>query len=89
MSAGNSPKILVVDDNRTNRLVLEKRLEAEGYEIASAEDGQIALEMVLGKNGDGAHNEIIMTAATKITSMVCLEWFRWRRETVNGIELKN
>ena len=35
----NAKKILVVDDNRTIRLLLEKRLSAEGYRVVTAGDG--------------------------------------------------
>ncbi len=42
-------RILVVDDNRVNRLVLEKRLEDEGYEVRSASGGEEAIE-ALGLN---------------------------------------
>lgn len=39
-------KILVVDDVATNREVLEQMLEGEGYEIAQAPSGEIALKIV-------------------------------------------
>ena len=38
--------LLVVDDNDTNRDVLSRRLEREGYRISTAENGRQALEMV-------------------------------------------
>ena len=38
--------LLVVDDNETNRDVLSKRLEMQGYTIETAPDGARALEMV-------------------------------------------
>jgi CheY-like chemotaxis protein len=37
-------KILVVDDNRTIKLLLEKRLTAEGYRVVTASDGKEGLE---------------------------------------------
>ena len=55
MSSGSPSRILVVDDNRTNRLVLEKRLEAEGYLVSTAEDGKKALEMTMGGDESGEH----------------------------------
>jgi adenylate cyclase len=37
------PRILIVDDNETNRCILVARLRAEGYETREAEDGERAL----------------------------------------------
>jgi signal transduction histidine kinase len=39
-------KILVVDDNRVNRLTLSRSLEAEGHQVALAEEGQQALDLL-------------------------------------------
>src|ERR1700730_16660815 len=38
-------RILVVDDNETNRDILEARLTANGYEVLHAGDGEEALAM--------------------------------------------
>jgi CRP/FNR family transcriptional regulator, cyclic AMP receptor protein len=40
---GDGKKILVVDDNRTIKLLLEKRLAAEGYSVVTASDGKEGL----------------------------------------------
>ena len=40
------PRILIVDDNETNRCLLTARLGAEGYETMEAEDGERALAVV-------------------------------------------
>ena len=37
------PRILIVDDNETNRCLLTARLGAEGYETVEAENGERAL----------------------------------------------
>ena len=37
------PRILIVDDNETNRCILVARLGAEGYETTEAQDGETAL----------------------------------------------
>ena len=37
------PRILIVDDNETNRCLLDTRLGAEGYETTEAENGEKAL----------------------------------------------
>ncbi len=39
-------RILVVDDNETNRDILEARLKANGYEVLHADDGEKALAAV-------------------------------------------
>ena len=41
-----SARLLVVDDNKVNRLLLARSLELQGHRIASAENGRIALEML-------------------------------------------
>ena len=40
------PRILIVDDNETNRCLLTARLGAEGYETREAENGERALAVV-------------------------------------------
>jgi adenylate cyclase len=40
------PRILIVDDNETNRDILATRLKANGYETLQAADGEQALRMV-------------------------------------------
>ncbi len=39
----NPPRILAVDDIPTNLDILRMRLEAQGYEVVTAEDGEEAL----------------------------------------------
>jgi len=41
-----SARLLVVDDNKVNRLLLTRSLELQGHSIASAENGRVALEML-------------------------------------------
>jgi len=43
------PKILVVDDERSHRQMIEAVLAAEGYEIAQADNGQAAIDAVAEK----------------------------------------
>ena len=38
--------VLVVDDSRTNRSVLARRLEQQGHRVESAENGRQALDML-------------------------------------------
>lgn len=42
----NTYHVLVVDDNRVNRLKLVRALKPEGYDISEASGGQEALEML-------------------------------------------
>lgn len=42
----DSTRILVVDDNEMNRDVLSRRLEKQGYTVVTAEDGQVALDLL-------------------------------------------
>ena len=46
-ASGSKKKILVVDDHEDNVEVLRARLEARGYEVEGAMDGQSALDTVL------------------------------------------
>jgi two-component system chemotaxis response regulator CheY len=46
------PKILVVDDSPTIRKFISIALKIKGYEILSAEDGMIALELLPNENID-------------------------------------
>ncbi|MCI0526229.1 MAG: response regulator, partial [Nitrospira sp.] len=45
-------KILVVDDDARNILILSERLKASGYEVVAAHDGQEALERARNENPD-------------------------------------
>jgi CheY-like chemotaxis protein len=40
------PKILVVDDDADFQVIMRRMLEAEGYDVATAENGDQALEVV-------------------------------------------
>lgn len=42
--SGESARLLVVDDNKVNRLLLARSLEQQGHRVASAENGRIALD---------------------------------------------
>src|SRR6266700_600089 len=43
---GWTARLLVVDDNKVNRLLLMRSLELQGHTVASAENGRVALEML-------------------------------------------
>src|SRR5688572_25904611 len=46
------PRLLVVDDNETNRDILDARLRTQGYEILQAADGEEAIAAVADHNPD-------------------------------------
>jgi diguanylate cyclase (GGDEF)-like protein len=51
-ASGEPPRILVVDDHEDNVELLRARLEARGYRVAAAMDGQEALDSVLAAPPD-------------------------------------
>jgi DNA-binding response OmpR family regulator len=52
--------ILVVDDDSTNRLLLATNLQAEGYAVDMAEDGEQALDMLHAKDFDVVLLDLLM-----------------------------
>jgi CheY-like chemotaxis protein len=58
--ADEQPLILVVDDNEMNRDMLSRRLERQGYQIAIAENGAQALDMMRAKPYDLVLLDIMM-----------------------------
>ena len=53
-------QILVVDDNRMNRLKLSRSLEQQGHTVGLAEDGQQGLDMLRARPFDVVLLDIIM-----------------------------
>src|ERR1700710_2092600 len=54
------PRILIVDDNETNRDIIVARLEAHGYETLQAADGQEALTAVTQHRPDLVLLDVMM-----------------------------
>jgi signal transduction histidine kinase len=52
--------ILVVDDNRMNRIKLSRSLESQGHTVLLAEDGQQALDMLQAQSFDVVLLDILM-----------------------------
>jgi class 3 adenylate cyclase len=60
-SAGASAeRMLVVDDNEMNRDMLARRLEAKGFEVETAEDGQQALDKIAARRPDLVLLDVMM-----------------------------
>src|SRR6478736_1655539 len=53
-------RLLVVDDNKVNRLLLTRSLEQQGHSVATAENGRIALETLRRESFDLALLDIEM-----------------------------
>jgi len=56
----SSGRILVVDDNRINRMMLDRALAQQGFAVATAENGRQALEMLAGQPFDVVLLDILM-----------------------------
>ena len=54
------PRVLVVDDNATNRNVLSRRLERQGYAVQEAPNGEIALDRIATEPFDLVLLDIMM-----------------------------
>ena len=52
--------VLVVDDNEANRDMLSRRLERQGYRVATANDGYEALEAIDHENFDAVLLDVMM-----------------------------
>jgi len=46
------PKILIIDDDRTTTKLLQTLLEMDGFEVATAANGQIALDIASHEHPD-------------------------------------
>ena len=55
-------KLLVADDSETVLLMLQRRLEASGYEVTTATDGIEVIDAIEAADGDGAPDVILLDA---------------------------
>lgn len=55
-------RLLVADDSETVLLMLQRRLEASGYEVETATDGLEVIAAVEGADGDSAPDVILLDA---------------------------
>lgn len=59
-NAAGKGRILVVDDERLNRILLSTNLEESGYTVETAEDGRQALQMLGAESFDAVLLDLIM-----------------------------
>ena len=96
----HSTRLLVVDDVPQNRTLLERMLSAEGYTVASAADGSIALSMVESDPPDLIVSDIDMpnlnglefcrrvkeNPATRLVPFILITGLADRANRIAGIE---
>lgn len=70
---GQAPRVLVVDDERHIRELLEIGLGDEGYEVRSAPDGQVGLQLCREWNPDAIVLDVMLP---KIDGIALLPMFR-------------
>jgi DNA-binding response OmpR family regulator len=70
---GQTPRVLVVDDERHIRELLEIGLGGEGYDVRSAPDGQIGLQLCRDWNPDAIVLDVMLP---KIDGIALLPMFR-------------
>jgi len=94
-------RILIVDDNREIRMVLQRHLRKKGYEISQAEDGKMALlkvgqekhdlilldVMMPGMNGFEVCQQLKQEATTKDIPVIFLTAKADTDDVIAGLEL--
>ncbi len=53
-------RILVVDDNQINRMMLTRALEEQGHQVATAENGRQALDLLRGDGGSSPSFDVVL-----------------------------
>ena len=96
-----SPRILVVDDQRSNVEMMAGVLKARGYEVLTALDGESALERVRAGNPDIVVSDILMPGidgyemcrrlradvATALLPVVLVTSLDAQKERIKGLEV--
>jgi CheY-like chemotaxis protein len=62
-------RVLFVEDNAVNRLVVKEMLRAGGVDMAEAEDGQVGLDMITTQNFDLILMDLRMPVMDGITAI--------------------
>ena len=63
------PRLLIVDDNEVNRILLERLFRSQGYETDSAVDGQAALQQLQAHPFDIVLMDIMMPVMDGLTAL--------------------
>jgi DNA-binding response OmpR family regulator len=66
-------RILIIDDDASIRFILEKTLEAEGYEVKSASDGEEAIDLATANPFDLIMIDLIMPRKSGFQTIVALQ----------------
>jgi signal transduction histidine kinase len=82
MSVTGQSRILVVDDNRVNRLILQEKILGCGYLVSAAASGRESLDLL---SGEGRFDMVLLDVM--MPEMDGLEVLRRIREKVRAIEL--
>jgi two-component system cell cycle response regulator len=98
---GKTVKILIADDDRISRRLLEKTLEREGYEVVAVDNGRLALEqlslpdgprlalldwMMPGMDGPGVCAEIREQTGRRYIHLVLVTSRGSKQDIVAGLE---
>src|SRR5947207_1093040 len=95
-----SARVLVVDDTRENRTLLERMLSVQGYVVETADDGETALEYIArdapdivlldvqmpGLDGFEVCRRVKSDPATRLTPVVLITGLSDRRSRIQGID---
>ncbi|MFA6105227.1 MAG: response regulator [Patescibacteria group bacterium] len=73
-------KLLIVEDERTLLKVLKERFSKEGYEVSTAGDGAVALEMALTDHPDLILLDIVMPIMDGMTVLKKLRGNEWGKD---------
>jgi len=64
------PRVLVIDDDETSRLLLRETLEDEGYEVEEASDGKIGVGLYRQNPTDLVITDLIMPGQEGIETIL-------------------
>lgn len=83
-------RVLVVDDDRVNRLTLTGLLEAEGYRVHAVDDGQQALDALEGERFDAVLLDLLMPGIDGLAVLAAVKsdsrWWRIPVLVISAVE---
>ncbi|MBI5210818.1 MAG: response regulator [Elusimicrobia bacterium] len=69
MSQANSPRVLVIDDDKNQRYMLQFSLQSNGYEVVAVASGQEALDQAGASKFDAAVCDIMMPGMNGVETL--------------------